>query len=88
MSQAGGWGDEGMKTIAYFLIIFQAQRGVERKLSLRKARLLLLNTHHKGIQLFVTVNNESREERSVDCEEIGLGCTVGKPSLIQMLQIS
>jgi hypothetical protein len=52
------------------------------------ARLLLLNTHHKGIQLFVTVNNESREERSVDREEIEHGCTMGKPALIHMLQIS
>ncbi len=76
------------RQFAYFLIIFQAQRGVERKLRLIMARHLLLNTHHKGIQLFVTVNGESREERSVDHEEIGHGCTVGKPSLIYMLQIS
>jgi hypothetical protein len=69
------------------IFIFQAQR-VDRKLMLLVTRLLLLNTHHKGIQLFVTVNNESREERSVDREEIGHGCTVGKPSLIHMLQIS
>ncbi len=84
-------GDGVMKVwrqFAYFLIIFQAQRGVERKLRLRMARHLLLNTHHKGIQLFVPVNNESREERRVDLEEIGHGCTVGKPSLIHMLQIS
>jgi hypothetical protein len=33
-------------------------------------------------------NNESREERSVDREEIGHGCTVGKLSLIHMLQIA